>query len=129
MAKKEPKKELKKTSDRINWNEIQWVINNLPQKDLEIVEKMEITHVEINNFLSELIESGFSIKFEWDFYSDCPKLILACYEKGFDNTGYAFSARGADFQHCVSIAMYKYFEVAHGCLNELVESKTSPKYG
>lgn len=115
---------------KVPYTDISYVINNLPPKDLKVVDDMDVTTEHINNFLEETIENGGSFKFSWDFYSDCPQLTLTFGLKGFDNSGYAVSARGKDFEHCVKILMYKYFEVAQGALHALSEvAQNRPKYG
>lgn len=119
-----------KKKEQVSFDDIVWVINNLPPKDLEVIDDMELDIEHINNFLTEIVENGFSVSFKWDDYSDCHSITLICREKGFNNTGYAFSARGEDFKHCVAIAMYKYFEVAKENLSNLTEVKQKrPKYG
>lgn len=114
----------------IDFKEIIWVINNLPSKDMEIVENMEFGVVELNNFFTEMSENGFTMKFSWDDYSDCQKMIFMCLESGWENSGFAFSARGKDFEHCARICCYKFYEVAKGRLFEVSDAKNkTPRYG
>lgn len=122
-----------KKNDRPNkvaFTDVVWVLNNLTRKDMEVVDGLDVPVEAINNFLTELGESGGKLSFGWDYYSDCVSLSLMFMYEDFDNTGYATSARGADFEHCCKILMYKYYEVAKSKLYELSESRQkSPKYG
>lgn len=115
---------------KIQFTDIQWVINNLTDKDLDAVDAMNIDSLHIDNFMSEQIESGGQFSFKYDHYSECPQLSLMYLEKNNHHTGFALSARGSDFNHCIKILMYKFFEVAKGDLTNLSEVKRSTrKYG
>lgn len=120
----------KRVPSRVAWNEITYVIDNLTQKDMDIVDDMDISLDHINNFISEQIENGGDFKIKYDYaYGDCPSISLVYYTDGNDNTGYGVSARGRDFEHCMQIIMYKFFEVAQEKLYELSEVKRSTRYG
>lgn len=116
--------------EKVNFERVQWVINNLTHKDLEAVESMQVESVHIDNFLSQEIENGGQFSFKYDHHSQCPQVSLMYLEIDNHHTGYALSARGRDFTHCMRILMYKFFEVAGGDLTKLSESKQNyPKYG
>lgn len=120
----------KKEPRKISWNDIQYVVNNLPDKDMKIVDAMDVTPAEINDFCTTQVESGGQFKLTWDYkYGDCPNLSLVFYNDDYDNSGFGVSARGADFIHCLKILMYKFNVVAKGKLYELTEAKSTRKYG
>ena len=37
-----------KTPEKVNWNETTWVINNLPPKDLDIIDEMDWSDIDIS---------------------------------------------------------------------------------
>lgn len=117
-------------TNRFNWNQIQWVINNLPQKDLDVIEKEALSVSKCLDMIDEYVDSGGEIKLNFSDYADCFELKLMFYEKGFTNSGYAVSARGENFVHCMRILIYKVENVAKGDLSTLYEAReTNPKYG
>lgn len=118
-------------SDKIDFKGLTWVINNLPEKDMKEVDKMDaVTFTEVNNFVTAEIENGGQFSAKYDDYSDCMSVSLVYLEKGNINTGYAVSARGKDYAHCISILMYKFYQVAKTKLCDLTESRQKrPKYG
>lgn len=114
---------------RLDYKSIQWVIDNLPPKDMEIVDDMDVSIDHIDNFITEQIENGATFSTKWDYYSDCPNVSMVYYHDGFDNSGYGLSGRGRDFLHAMTIVMYKFHEVAKGRLFELTEVRTNTRYG
>ena len=119
-----------KKPSRIPFEKVTWVINNLTQKDLDIVDDMDVGLEHIQAFFDEQIDCGGQFSFKHDYYSDCPQLSLMFLETGNHHTGYALSARGADFTHCAKIIMYKFYEVAQGDLTALSDNRQNrPKYG
>lgn len=120
----------KVSPNKLNWNEITYVINNLPDKDMKIVDERVYTQEQISHFMTEQIESGGQFKLSWDYeYGECPNLSLVYYFEDYPNSGYGVSARGEDFDHCITILMYKFFDVAKGKLFELTEAKKTRRYG
>lgn len=120
----------KKAPNKLAWNEITYVINNLTQKDMDIVDDMDITVDVINNFMTEQVEGGGQFKLSYDYeYGDCPNLSLVFYYDDYPNSGYGVSARGKDFDHCMKILLYKFFEVAKGQLFAVSDAKRSTRYG
>lgn len=121
---------MSKKPNRLDYTALQWVINNLPPKDLEIVDDMEITLDQVDNFINQEIENGGQFSIRYDYYSDCISISLVYLEPSAENAGYAISARGEDFGHSIRILIYKFFEVAKGDLTTLAESRQKrPKYG
>lgn len=119
-----------KAKAKIEFSQLTWVINNLPAKDLDAVDNMTIGMLEINNFMSQEIENGGQFSIRYDDYSDCISVSLTYLVKNNVNTGFAVSGRGADFEHCIKIVMYKFYEVANGKLESLSEvNHKRPKYG
>jgi hypothetical protein len=119
-----------KAPERIDWRNITYVINNLPPKDMEIVDGMEIDATQISNFMTEQVESGGQFKLSYDYdYGDCPNLSLVYYYDGYDNSGFGVSARGADFHHCMKILMYKFFQVAKEKLYAVSEVRQRSRFG
>ena len=117
-------------SNRYSWNEIDWVINNLTNKDLEIIEKSPESVSNCLDFLDEFIDSGADIKINHNDNDDCFEMKIMFYEKGFTNSGFAISSRGQDFLHCLRICIYKINNVAKGDLSTLYEAREKrPKYG
>lgn len=119
-----------KAPNKIHWKQVQYVINNLPDKDMKIVDEMDVTEVEISNFMTEQVESGGQFKFSYDYdYGDCPNLSLVFYYEDYPNSGFGVSARGKDFTHCMKILMYKFYEVAKGELFGVTEVRRTRRYG
>lgn len=115
---------------KINWNDIVYVINNLPPKDMEIIDNGYTPPISTSDFFTQEIESGATVKLQYDYnWGDCPNLSLVYYHDGFNNSGYGISARGSDYDHCVKILMYKFFEVANGRLYEVSEARRKTRYG
>lgn len=120
----------RKEPEKIHWNDIKYVINNLPPKDLEIVNNSTVDVDTIDDFLTEQIEVGGHFKFTYDYtYGDCPNASLVFYFDGYPNSGYGLSARGTDFIHCMSILMYKFHSVAKGELFNMSEVTPRQRYG
>jgi len=95
-----------------------------------LIDKEEITGEQISDFMTEQIEVGGQFKLSWDYdYGECPNLSLVFYYEDYPNSGYGVSARGADFNHCMKILMYKFHKVAKGKLYELTEAKNTRRYG
>lgn len=120
----------KKAPTKLNWNEITYVVNNLPDKDLKAIDDIELSKEDISGFMTEQIESGGQFKLSWDYeWGDCPNLSLVYYFEDYPNSGFGISARGEDFDHCVTILMYKFNTVAGGKLYELTEARKQRRYG
>lgn len=120
----------KKKPEQVSWNEIQYVINNLPDKDMEALDGMNIDWETINNWVTEMIEIGGRLTAKWEHeYGDVFYASLTFYDKGYDNTGYAISCRAKDFFHALTILYYKFVVVAQGELFKLHEARTTRKYG
>jgi len=109
---------------------MQYVINNLPKKDLDAVDKMPVELTAMFGFMEQEIENGGSFSYKYDDYSECPQLILGYYIKGHINSGFCVSARGENFEHCLRIIIYKFYEVAKGEFGNLTEApKSKQRYG
>lgn len=120
----------KNNKSRIPFDEMQYVINNLPKKDMDKVDAMEIDLVALSGFMEREIENGGSFSYKYDDYSECPQLTLGYYIKGHINSGFCVSARGENFEHCLKILAYKLHEVAKGDLSALTEApKSKQRYG
>lgn len=116
--------------DRIHWKDITYVVNNLPEKDMQKVDESIISLDAIDDFMVEQIENGGQFKFSYDYaYGQCPNISLVFYNAGYDNSGYGVSARGRDFKHCMQILMYKFYQVANGELFNLTEVTRNRRYG
>jgi len=125
MSKKKSKKPKK-----VSWDDIVYVVNNLPAKDLKIVDSSECTLEQIDEFMTTQIESGGDFKFQWDYeYGECPNISLVYYSDDYENSGYGVSARGEDFVDCMKILMYKFFEVSKGQLFAVSEAKQNRRRG
>lgn len=119
-----------KAPNKIRWDQITYVINNLTEKDMKIVDDMELSAEQISNFMTEQVEMGGQFKLSYDYdYGDCPNLSLVYYYDDYPNSGYGVSARGEDFNHCIRILMYKFFEVAKGQLFAVSDAKRQHRYG
>lgn len=115
---------------KIPFADIQWLVNNLNAKDLANAESLEIGLSEIDNFMTQEIENGAQFSFKFDDYSDCPQASMFFGTEGYENSGYALSARGKSFVHCMTILMFKFHEICQGKLYELGQySQDRPKYG
>jgi hypothetical protein len=115
---------------KIAWQDITYVINNLPPKDLDIIDDGYTPPISVSDFLTQEIESGGTVKFQYDYaWGDCPNVSLVYYRDGFNNSGFGISARGSDFDHAMAILMYKFFEVAQGRLFEVMEARKKRRYG
>lgn len=115
--------------ERIEWNRLVWVINNLPPADLELIAKKPAKELDLIAWLDEQIQSGGDVKFSWDDFGNCPSIKLMYSYEGFDNSGYAVSGRGEDFWHCLRIVHYKCTQVAQKGLSNLTEARDKPRFG
>lgn len=120
----------KNNKNRINFDDVQYVINNLPKKDMDIVDKNPVELSTMFGFMEQEIENGGSFSYKYDDYSECPQLTLGYYIKGYVNSGYCVSARGENFEHCLRIIIYKFYEIAKGEFANLSEvPKSKQRYG
>lgn len=120
----------KEQPKRIPWNDMQYVINNLPAQDLEIAEAMVLSQEDIDDFMTTQIEAGGEFKFNWDYqWGDCPTIKLQFPFEDYKNSGYAVSARHESFTMCIKILIYKFEAVAKSELFALVESKKRSRFG
>jgi len=120
----------KNNKTRIPFDDMQYVINNLPKKDLDAVDKMPVELTAMFGFMEQEIENGGSFSYKYDDYSECPQLTLGYYIKGHINSGFCVSARGENFEHCLRIIIYKFYEVAKGEFGNLTEApKSKQRYG
>lgn len=116
--------------NRIRFEDMQYVINNLPKKDMEKVDAMEVELIVLLAMMEREIENGGSFSYKYDDYSECPQMTLGYYIKGHVNSGYCVAARGENVFHCLKILAYKLHEVAKGDLSSLTETaKSKQRYG
>jgi len=114
----------------IAFKDIVWLVNNLSREQLAEVDKTEVSLSDVNVFMSEEIENGAKISFKFDDYSSCAQVSMIYIDAGYENSGFALSARGADFHHCMCILMYKFHVVCEGALSEAGQYAVDrPKYG
>lgn len=122
----------KKTSNKsafnkVDYKEIVWVINNLPDDLLDDHDNNPQSAEDLFGMLDQLVEDGFSISVKWDTYSDCPMVSAVCYNADATNASLGISARGDSFSDAFSIVCYKYFVMAQRDLRPFAEKM--PKRG
>lgn len=62
--------------------------------------------------LHDLLESGYSVKFQWDSYADCPTVMLFASESKDDNKGWATSCRHSDLEVALHGLLYQHYQLS-----------------
>lgn len=98
--------------NKVQFDSIIWVLNNLTNDELAAHDAHPYDPSQILDLSNEMIEDGFQFSWKFDSYSQSRQCSAMCLFHGHDNTGLALSARGEDVQDCMSIILYKYYNIA-----------------
>jgi len=98
--------------EKIAFDSIIWVLNNLTENELASHDAKPRTAQEILDASNEMIEDGFQFSWKFDTYSGARQVSAMCLFQDHMNTGLAISARGDAVQDCMSILLYKYYNIA-----------------
>jgi len=110
--KKTPSTTAPGNGDKVAFDSIVWVLNNLSSDELSAHDTQPYTPETILDKANEMIEDGFQFSWKYDSYSKSRQVSAMCLFTGHDNSGLAISARGEDVQDCMSIVLYKYYNIA-----------------
>jgi len=84
---------------RAEFGKMSFVLNNLDDGQIEEMERLEGTNVDVWGFVNSCIDNGLDIKLSHDTYSGGYQAIATGAWKGFPSEGFgtsAFSKSGAD---------------------------------
>lgn len=112
MPRKKPEQKSAELVDKVPFDSIIWVLNNLSEKELAAHDANPYSPQDILDKSNEMIEDGFQFSWKYDGYSKSRQVSAMCLFEGCTNTGLAISARGEDISDCMSICLYKYYNVA-----------------
>lgn len=98
--------------EKVAFDSIVWVLNNLSTDELSAHDAKPYTPETILDKANEMVEDGFQFSWKYDGYSKSRQVSAMCLFQGHDNSGLAISARGEDVQDCMSIVLYKYYNIA-----------------
>lgn len=117
------------TGSKIDFNSIVWVLNNLTTDELTAHDAKPYNAQQILDLSNEMIEDGFQFSWKFDDYSSSRQCSAMCLFEGHENTGLAISARGEDIEDCMSIILYKYYNIAKRDLRGFTEIIPQVKRG
>jgi hypothetical protein len=106
------KKKRNNLSQKIDFNDWIWCIDNLSKSQLELFDSEVDKWVGDISYFNAMIEDGFQITVKHDNYNNCKQASGICQFKGYDNSGLAISARSDDAEDALGILFFKYFKLA-----------------
>lgn len=116
-TKKVDKKTTGKRKKFVDWKNTRWVLNNLDDEQIAIIDATDFDTGRYMDWFSHLIDNGMKLTMDYDDWSECYQATLLGAWDGYPNTGYAVSARSDDgFEDCVKILWGKYEFIAQGDL-------------
>ena len=81
-----PRKRSTKRERFTDWKNLNWVLNNLSEEQLGMVDSLPFDMARFAEWLDDRIESdGMEFKFSWDTYSETWQAQLIGAWKGFPN--------------------------------------------
>lgn len=107
--------------EKIEFGNVVWCIDNLSTKQLELHDKKPYSGEDLLEKVHELVEADFKVGVKQDTYSGGYLATAICDVVGSRNEALALSARGEDISDCLSIVVFKYFDVAKGDLRPFAE--------
>ncbi len=106
----------KRLVGKVEFDKIVWVIDNLTKEQLEVHDKKPYEAEAILENILSMVDAGFRVTCKYDTFSKSYMASATCSELGYDNSGLAIAARGADIQDCLSITIFKFVQIADGDL-------------
>lgn len=121
MANK-PKREEGVIEYRKFGEQVDFVLNNLDEKDKETLDNHPLDPDVLFQMHDKAHEIGFVCTTKFDAYSKCWQATVVCNAKGFLNTGLAVSGRSTQgVSDAMFVAYFKLFHIAAGDLTKFKE--------
>lgn len=103
---------------RIDFKDIKWVIDNLTKDHMKVYDADPPNEAQIIDAINNMVEVGCKVGVKFDTYSGKGILATAIFDVGgYENSGYAISARGTDVHDALGILVFKFFTVAQSDLS------------
>lgn len=118
----------KKREKFLDWKNTKWVLNNLDDEQLAVLDSTPFDTARYMDWFSHLVDNGIELKIGYDNWSECYQATITGAYNGFVNTGYACSARSDDgFEDCIKILWFKFEYLCNGDMSQAYEK--TPKRG
>lgn len=110
----------KKPSARkpIPFGDIQWVMNNLTDKELAQYDALEKDFVSIFADFNRMLEAGWKLSTKFDEKSSAFQATLIAGFQDMENAGFALSARSDDLLDAIGLVWFKFEVLAQADLSE-----------
>jgi len=110
-----------------DWTNTKWVMNNLDENQLALMDATEFDVAKYVDWFNHLVEHGIDIKLGWDNYSYCFQATLQGSYHNYPNCGYACSARSSEgFEDCIKILWFKF---EYLCDGDMAQAYVDPPKG